>query len=153
MINYNGHAYVPLRFVAEQMAADIDYQEDKRTTYIQQYSVKFDERILTTAQRNRRQEIPLRHVGMMIKQAEYPPVSVKPESDIVVTYPKGMKPLLLQVTMASESDAGKNEGKAVPLDGNRLHLPKQPGRYTISIYADWEQGKAISIFAVDVKSS
>ncbi|WP_189597081.1 stalk domain-containing protein [Paenibacillus elgii] len=181
VINYNGHAYVPLRFVAEQMAADIDYQEDKRTTYIQQYSVKFDGRILTpvpyVAYEKKTesgivwmQEIPLLDgntcwtdcfkphtrpspASEMIKQAEYPPVAVKPESDIVIIYPKDMKPLLLQVTMASESDAGKKEGKAVPLDGNRLHLPKKPGRYTISIYADWEQGKAISIFAVDVKSS
>ncbi|WP_258959092.1 copper amine oxidase N-terminal domain-containing protein [Paenibacillus tyrfis] len=179
VINYNGHAYVPLRFVAEQMAADVYYREDKRTTYIQQYSVKFDERILTpvpsVAYEKKTesgivwmQEIPLLDgnacwtdcfkpytwpspASEIIKQAEYPPVAVKPESDIVITYPKGMKPLMLEITMVSESDAGKKEGKAVPLDGNRLHLPKQPGRYTISINADWDQGKARSIFAIDVK--
>lgn len=176
VINYNGHVYVPLRFVAEQMAADIDYREDNRTTYIQQHSVKFGgqnfEPVPYVAYEKKTesgivwmQEIPLLDgnacwtgctgpdpASEMIKQAEYPPVAVKPESDIVITYPKGMKPLPLQVTMASESDAGKHEGKEVPLDGDRLHLPKQPGRYTISIYAYWNKNQqARSIFAVEVK--
>ncbi|WP_162238514.1 stalk domain-containing protein [Paenibacillus sp. A3] len=180
VINYNGHAYVPLRFVAEQMAADIDYREDERTTYIQQQSVKFDERTLVpvpyVAYEKKTdsgivwmQEIPLLDgnacwtdcfqpytwpspASEMIKQAEYPPVAVKPESDIVITYPKGMKPEILEVTMVSESDANKKEGKAVPLDGDRLHLPKQPERYTISIYAYWNKNQqARFIFAVDVK--
>ncbi|WP_157999773.1 stalk domain-containing protein [Paenibacillus elgii] len=180
VINYNGHVYVPLRSVTEQMAADIDYREDERTTYIQQQSVKFDGRnfapVPSVAYEKKTesgivwmQEIPLLDgyacwtdcfnpykgsipASEMIKQAEYPPVSVKPESDIVITYPKGMKPLHLEVTMASESDAGKKEDNAVPLDGDRLHLPKQPERYTISIYAYWNKSQQTrSIFAVDVK--
>ncbi|MCP1308611.1 stalk domain-containing protein [Paenibacillus tyrfis] len=179
VINYNGHVYVPLRSVTEQMAADIDYREDKRTTYIQQQSVKFDERTLApvpyVAYEKKTdsgivwmQEIPLLDgnacwtdcfkpytrpspASEIIKQAEYPPVAVKPESDIVITYPKGMEPLMLEVTMVSESDAGKKEGKAVPLGGNRLHLPKQPGRYHISIYSTWDQGQTLYIFAIDVK--
>ncbi|SCW65640.1 Copper amine oxidase N-terminal domain-containing protein [Paenibacillus tianmuensis] len=176
VINYNGHAYVPLRFVAEQMAADVYYREDKRTTYIQQYSVKFDERILTpvpsVAYEKKTesgivwmQEIPLldgnacwtdcfklpRSASEIIKQAEYPPVAVKPESDIVITYPKGMVPKMLEVVMESESGTGKKEGKAVPLDGSRLHLPKKPGLYNILISSTWERGQTLYIFAIDVK--
>lgn len=178
VINYNGHLYVPLRFVAEQMAVDIDYREDKRTTYIRQNSVKFDERILAPLpsvayEKKARsgivwmQEIPLidgsscwldcfkpytgpSPASEIIKQAEYPPVAVKPESDIVITYPKGMKPLLLEVVMEPEPGAGKKEGKAVPLDGDRLHLPKEPGIYHISIYSTWKQGETRYIFAIDV---
>ncbi|MFB6365197.1 stalk domain-containing protein [Paenibacillus elgii] len=179
VINYNGHAYVPLRFVAEQMAADIDYREDKRTTYIQQHSVKFDGRILTpvpyVAYEKKTesgfvwmQEIPLLDgnacwtdcfkpyswpspASDIIKQAEYPPVAVKPESDIVITCPKGMVPKMLEVVMESESGTDKKEGKAVPLDGSRLHLPKKPGRYNILISSAWEQGQTLYIFAIDVK--
>lgn len=179
VINYNGHVYVPLRSVTEQMAADIDYREDKRTTYIQQQSVKFDERTLApvpyVAYEKKTdsgivwmQEIPLLDgnacwtdcfkpyswpspVSKIIEQAEYPPVAVKPESDIVITYPKGMKPLLLEVTMVSESDAGKKEGEAVPLDGNRLQLPKKPGLYHIRIHSNWGKRETLFIFAIDVK--
>lgn len=179
VINYNGHVYVPLRFVAEQMAADVYYREDKRTTYIRQHSVKFDERLLTpvpsVAYEKKTesgivwmQEIPLLDgnacwtdcfkpytrpgpASEMIKQAEYPPVAVKPESDIVITYPKGMKPEIMEVTMEPESGAGKKEGKAVPLDGNRLRLPKKPGLYNILISSAWEQGQTLYIFAIDVK--
>ncbi|MEC0207906.1 stalk domain-containing protein [Paenibacillus ehimensis] len=176
VINYNGHVYVPLRFVAEQMAADVYYREDRRTTYIQQYSVKFDERTLapvpSVAYEKKTdsgivwmQEIPLLDgiscwldcfkrpgtASKILEHAEYSPVAVKPESDIVITYPKGMVPEILEVFMETESVAGKKEGRAVPLDGNRLHLPQKTGLYNILISSAWEQGQTLYIFAIDVK--
>jgi hypothetical protein len=34
ILNYNGHAYVPIRFVAETMGAAVSYNESKRTIFV-----------------------------------------------------------------------------------------------------------------------
>ncbi|MCR8635687.1 copper amine oxidase N-terminal domain-containing protein [Paenibacillus radicis (ex Xue et al. 2023)] len=43
VFNYNGNAYVPIRFVAENMAAEVIYDEAYNRIRIQQSTAKFDE--------------------------------------------------------------------------------------------------------------
>ncbi|WP_177237700.1 stalk domain-containing protein [Paenibacillus sp. 1_12] len=46
VINYNGHVYVPIRFVAENLAAiEINYDDETKTISVEQSSIKFDEYI------------------------------------------------------------------------------------------------------------
>lgn len=192
VINYNGNVYVSLRFVAENMAADIQYEADKRKIIIDQFSVKFDEQILAPVpyvayeKKTRNgtlwmQEIPLLQgsscwmgcvhvpesmsiidgkaghlpvefeIAHLIEQAEYPPVVVKPESDFVIHYPKGLEPKTLEVTLETISDNAQKEEKIMPMDGNRLHLPEKTGLYRITIRSKWDEGYTLYAFVVEIR--
>lgn len=111
VINYNGHVYVPLRFIAENMAADVQYEADTRKIMIDQFSVKFDEQIMAPVpyvayeKKTRNgtvwmQEIPLVqgsscwmgcvHVPGALtltdEQAEHLPVVMKPKSEYEIAH-------------------------------------------------------------------
>lgn len=111
VINYNGHVFIPLRFFAENMAADVQYEAGTRKIMIDQFSVKFDEQILAPVpyaayeKKTRNgtvwmQEIPLVqgsscwvgcvHVpgalSITEEQAEHLPVVMKPESEYEIAH-------------------------------------------------------------------
>ncbi|MFB7816055.1 copper amine oxidase [Paenibacillus chitinolyticus] len=174
VIEYNGHVYVPLRFVAENMASDVEYRENTGITSIDQHSIRFDDAVaapkpeVVYEKRLRNgsmwmQDIPLlqgnscwveciqdsRSDLTLLKQAEYPAVEVKPESYIGIRYTKGMEPQQLECSVITSAD-GKELYTAIEMDQGRIRLPREPGVYSIVLRSNWEQGNTTYLFAVKI---
>lgn len=45
VFNYQGHIYVPIRFVAESMGSTVDYEDSSHRISIKQSSAKFDKNL------------------------------------------------------------------------------------------------------------
>lgn len=45
-LNYNGHTYVPLRFIAENMGAGVEFEDESKTVVIESNPIRFDENTL-----------------------------------------------------------------------------------------------------------
>ncbi|MEF7440803.1 copper amine oxidase [Paenibacillus lautus] len=175
VINYNGNVYVPLRLVGEEMHAEIHYDEEKELITIKQQSLAFDEQVEapvpSIAYENRykdgsvwKQEIPLLQgsscwdgclevsdsVGQWVTEARYPPVCVKPDSNLVITYPAGLEPDRL--TVFNVMDTGNETEQFVELMvvNRRLQLPTEPGVYTILVNSDWKAGFTSYAFVVHI---
>lgn len=114
-LNYNGHVYVPRRFVAENMSSDVKYDEATNTVTIQQSSVKFDNEVLApvpnvTLEKSDT-EIPILQGSscwrgcvetippdQLVKAHNYKPISVPPSSKIAVKYPKALVPRVIDIS-------------------------------------------------------
>ncbi|WP_405081516.1 copper amine oxidase [Paenibacillus chitinolyticus] len=174
VIDYNGHVYVPLRFVAENMASDVEYREYTGIASINQRSTRFDdvvaapkpEIIYEKRLRNGSmwmQDIPLlqgnscwteciresRSELTLLKQAEYPAVEVKPESYISIRYTRGMEPQQLECSVIT-SAGGKELYTGIEMEQGRIRLPREPGIYSIVLRSNWEQGYTTYLFAIKI---
>lgn len=175
VINYNGNIYVPLRFIGEEMHSAVQYDENKRLTIIDQLSVKYDERIFAPVpyvayERKYKngnvwmQEIPLLQgnscwtgcievpgpISQWIDQAEYPPVSMKAGSNLVIKYPEGMEPDKLRVFTVINTSGLKEQYTEIFSNDHGLQLPKQPGLYNFLINSEWNEGYTSYAFVVNV---
>ncbi|WP_205516324.1 copper amine oxidase [Paenibacillus sp. SYP-B3998] len=174
IINYNGNVYVPIRFIAENMAANITYEAGK-TISIEQTSVRFDELVSAPVPyvayvrnfkdgRTWLQDIPLlqgnscwsscyhapKPLSKFLAENEYPPVIVKPGSTLIIKYPQGMEPKQLDVLMGASLVDREEDYKEIKLDKGRLFLPENPGEYNILMNAIWDHGDTSYIFAVTI---
>ncbi|MGG3279156.1 stalk domain-containing protein [Paenibacillus solani] len=175
VINYNGNVYVPPRLVGEKMYAEVDYDENKELITIKQQSLEYDDiveaPIPSIAYKNKYkdgtvwlQEIPLlqgsscwngcldvtQPIGKWLSEAQYPPVRVKPGSDIVITYPAGMEPDRMTVFNVVELGNGAEQSVELVVLHNRVQLPKEPGIYHILVNSDWEAGFTSYAFAIHI---
>lgn len=174
VVNYNGNVYVPLRLVGEEMHSAVHYDENKEIITIAQQSVKFDERVSapvpSVAYEKKykgtvwMQEIPLVQgsscwngcmeatgpVAQWVSQAEYPPVGVKPGSNLVIKYPAGLEPNMLNVYTVREISGKPEQLVEMKLDNDRLQLPEQVGTYTILINSNWNEGYTSYAFVVQI---
>lgn len=175
VINYNGNIYVPIRFVGEEMHSEVQYDERKEIIKIKQQSLEFDKQVEapvpSIAYENEykegavwMQEIPLLQgnscwngclevagpVGHWISEVQYPPVAVKPGSNLVITYPAGLQPDRLSIF--NIIDSGDETEKFVEwmLDNNRVTLPKEPGVYTLLVNSDWKAGFTSYAFVIHI---
>jgi hypothetical protein len=171
VFNYNGNAYVPIRFIAENMAAEVNYDEENKRIIIQQSTAKFDEFSLAPSpfvayeKKSKNgiiwnQEIPLIQgsgcwmdcvdAGLpadLIKHTDYTPISVFQNSSLVIQYPKGMEPSSTKVFKLVGT--GYEELK---FEKGRLIFSDMPGIYTLVIRSTWDQGGSTSyVFAVEIK--
>ncbi|WP_217561158.1 copper amine oxidase N-terminal domain-containing protein [Paenibacillus sp. GbtcB18] len=174
VIDYNGHVYVPLRFVADNMASDVGYNADTGITSIDQHSIRFDDAVaapkpeVVYEKRLRNESIWMQDIPLLqgnscwveciqdsrsdltlLKQAEYPPVEVKPGSYIGIRYTKGMEPQQMECSVITNED-GKELYKAIEMDQGRIRLPREPGVYSIVLRSNWEQGYTTYLFAVKI---
>ncbi|SEG51702.1 stalk domain-containing protein [Paenibacillus sp. UNC499MF] len=174
VIDYNGHVYVPLRFVAENMASDVGYNASTGITSIDQHSVRFDDVVAAPKPEvvyEKRlgngsvwmQDIPLlqgnscwagciqdpRSDLTMLKQAEYPAVDVKPGAYIGIRYPKGMEPKRMESSFITNV-GGKEKFMVINMDQGRIRLPGEPGIYSILLRSYWDQGDTTYLFAVKI---
>lgn len=175
VINYNGNAYVPLRLVGEEMHAEVHYDEEKELITIKQQSLAFDEQVEapvpSIAYENTykdgsvwMQEIPLLQgsscwngclevkdsVGQWVTEARYPPVSVKPDSNLVITYPAGLEPDRLTVFNVMDTGNETEQFVDMMVVNRRLQLPTEPGVYTILVNSDWKAGFTSYAFVVHI---
>jgi len=176
-INYNGHVYVPIRFITETMGAEIEYDERSKAIYVKQPTVKIDDYTLAPMpmvnyeNRSRNgsslwmQEIPLLQgsacwrscidtpkPASLMKSSEYPPVPVKPGSGIFIKYPKGMEPKILEASIITGDDLHFKKTEALTITDQRLTVPKKEGTYLIWIKSEWAGGADTSYyFAIEVK--
>jgi len=177
VINYNGNVYVPLRLVGEEMHSVVHYDESKEIITIAQQSVKFDERVSapvpSVAYEKKykgtvwMQEIPLLQgnscwngcmeatgpVAQWVSKAEYPPVSVKPGSNLVIKYPAGLEPDGLTVFAVYDSGSEKERFVEMMAEKGRLQLPKERGLYTILINSAWSEGYTSYALVVHITDS
>ncbi|MBP1989821.1 stalk domain-containing protein [Paenibacillus eucommiae] len=180
VINYNGNVYVPIRFVSENMATQINYNDNTKTISIEQSSVKFDERISAPVpyvayERYHNgtlwmQEIPLLQGtscwkgcievpgshSEIIKQFDYPPVSMEPESQIKIVYPRAVEPknLIAYIEKISEDvneENEENKDNEINIVNDRLQLPIESGIYHIVINSGWDDGHTTYMFMVEIK--
>lgn len=161
--NYNGHVYVPLRFVAENMSADVKYDDTLKTVIIQQNSVKFDNEVLAP--------VPLVTLGdsdieipiiqgsscwrgcvdkippdKLLQVHNYKALSVPPSSKIAIKYPKSLEPQDIYI-----ADYSSNQRLTVERDGF-IRLPKDPGIYTYQINSHWNEGSdTVYVFEIEIK--
>lgn len=174
VIAYNGHVYVPLCFVAENMASDVGYNASTGITSIDQHSIRFDDVVAAPKPEvvyEKRlgngsvwmQEIPLlqgnscwagciedpRSDLTMLKQAEYPAVEVKPGAYIGIRYPEGMEPGRMEGSFITNA-GGKDKYMAINMDQGRIRLPGEPGVYFIMLRSYWDQGNTTYLFAVQI---
>ncbi|MCI1778001.1 MAG: copper amine oxidase N-terminal domain-containing protein [Paenibacillus lautus] len=175
VINYNGNVYVPLRLVGEEMHAEVHYDEEKELITIKQQSLAFDEQVEapvpSIAYENRykdgsvwMQEIPLLQgsscwngclevngfVGQWVTEAGYPPVSVKPDSNLVITYQAGLEPDRLTVFNVMNTGNETEQFVELMVVNRRLQLPTEPGVYTILVNSDWKAGFTSYAFVVHI---
>lgn len=175
VINYNGNVYVPLRLVGEEMHAEVHYDEEKELITIKQQSLAFDEQVEapvpSIAYENTykdgsvwMQEIPLLQgsscwngclevkdsVGQWVTEARYPPVSVKPDSNLVITYPAGLEPDRLTVFNVMDTGNETEQFVDMMVVNRRLQLPTEPGVYTILVNSDWKAGFTSYAFVVHI---
>lgn len=175
VINYNGNVYVPLRLVGEEMHAEVHYDEEKELITIKQQSLAFDEQVEapvpSIAYENTykdgsvwMQEIPLLQgsscwngclevkdsVGQWITEARYPPVRVKPDSNLVITYPAGLEPDRLTVFNVMDTGNETEQFVDMMVVNRRLQLPTEPGVYTILVNSDWKAGFTSYAFVVHI---
>lgn len=175
VINYNGNIYVPLRLVGEEMHSEVYYDENKELISIKQQSLAFDEQIEapvpSIAYENEykdgtvwMQEIPLLQgsscwngclevndpVDQWVSEARYPPVSVKPGSNIVITYPAGLEPDGLKIFNVYDSGNGTEQYDEMMAVNHRVQLPTELGVYTILVNSDWETGYTSYAFVIHI---
>jgi len=175
VINYNGNVYVPLRLIGEKMYAEVDYDKTKELITITQQSLEFDDIVRapvpSIAYENKykdgtvwMQEIPLLQgnscwygcldvtepIGKWLSQAQYPPVRMKPESSLVISYPVGLEPDRLTVFNVIDSGNGADQSVEMTVLDNRLQLPKEPGIYHILVNSDWEAGFTSYVFTIHI---
>lgn len=175
VINYNGNVYVPLRLVGEEMHAEVHYDEEKELITIKQQSLAFDEQVEapvpSIAYENTykdgsvwMQEIPLLQgsscwngclevkdsVGQWVTEARYPPVSVNPDSNLVITYPAGLEPDRLTVFNVMDTGNETEQFVDMMVVNRRLQLPTEPGVYTILVNSDWKAGFTSYAFVVHI---
>ncbi|QOT12068.1 copper amine oxidase [Paenibacillus sp. JNUCC32] len=175
VINYNGNVYVPLRLVGEEMHAEVHYDEEKELITIKQQSLAFDEQVEapvpSIAYENTykdgsvwMQEIPLLQgsscwngclevkdsVGQWVTEARYPPVRVKPDSNLVITYPAGLEPDRLTVFNVMDTGNETEQFVDMMVVNRRLQLPTEPGVYTILVNSDWKAGFTSYAFVVHI---
>ncbi|MFE5320554.1 stalk domain-containing protein [Paenibacillus sp. NPDC056579] len=172
-INYNGHVYVPIRFVAENMAADIEYDGRSKEIHIKQSNVKFDDYTKAPVPfvyydnqsetgLKWMQEIPLiqgsacwlscidtSRISSFLEYFDVDPTRVKPESNIIISYPKEMKPDILNASILIEEETSY---QTVPLTlvDQRLTVPKEAGKYLIWIKSIWSAGDTSYYFYIEV---
>ncbi|MFS0840591.1 copper amine oxidase [Paenibacillus sp. 1P03SA] len=174
VIDYNGHVYVPLRFVAENMVSDVGYNAITGITSIDQHSVRFDdvvaapkpEVVYERRLRNESvwmQDIPLLQGNScwagciqdpqsdltMLEQAEYPAVDVKSGAYIGIRYPKGIEPNRMECSLITKA-GGKEKYTVINMDQGRIRLPGEPGVYSILLRSYWDQGETSYLFAVKI---
>lgn len=175
VINYNGNVYVPLRFVGENMYADVDYDNNKDLITIKQHSLEFDDIVEaptpTIAYVNNYkdgtewlQEIPMlqgsscwngclevnQPIGKWLAEAQYSPVRVKPGSSLVISYPAGIEPDKLAVLEVIDLGNGAEQSVEMAILDNRVQLPKEPGIYHILVNSDWETGFTSYVIAIHI---
>ncbi|WP_240420669.1 copper amine oxidase N-terminal domain-containing protein [Paenibacillus periandrae] len=181
VMNYQGHIYVPIRFIAENMPSSIDYDDHKKEIRIEQNSVKIEKGLAAPVpfvyyERKYQngtlwnQEIPIllgsscwkgcvdviKPYSHLLKMVEYQPVTVAPGSSILIQYPKGMEPSSIKIIRAiaqeSESDMMSDRFEDMIFENHRILLPDEPGTYTIWIKSLWAaSGDTSYIFAVEIK--
>ncbi|KZS43314.1 copper amine oxidase [Paenibacillus glucanolyticus] len=178
VINYNGNVYVPLRLVGEEMHSEVYYDENKELISIKQHSLAFDEQIEapvpSIAYEHEykdgsvwMQEIPLLQgnscwngclemndpVVQWVSEAEYPPVRMKPGSNLVITYPTGLEPDGLMISNVLDTGNGTEQYIEMMADNHRVQLPTEQGFYTILVNSDWERGFTSYAFVIHITDS
>ncbi|WP_171655112.1 stalk domain-containing protein [Paenibacillus foliorum] len=181
VFNYNGNAYVPIRFIAENMAAEVVYDEAYNRVRIQQSTAKFDELTLapsplvTYEKKSKngglwKQEVPLLQgsgcwmgcadfipLADLAKVFDYQPIPVLQKSSLVIQYPKGMEPdsikVLKLVGNEKEENLVRNKYEELNSEKGRLVFTDEPGIYTLVIRSTWDQleRSASYVFVVEIK--
>lgn len=180
VMNFQGHIYVPIRFIAENMNSTIDYDDRKKEIRIEQNSVKIEKGLAAPVpfvyyERKYQngtlwnQEIPIlqgsscwkgcvdviKPYSYLLKMVDYHPVVVAPGSSILIQYPKGMEPNSIRITRViaqeSESDMMSDRFEDMIFENQRIHLPNEAGTYNIWIKSLWTTGDTSYIFAVEIK--
>ncbi|MBP1967548.1 hypothetical protein GQF04_23810 [Paenibacillus aceris] len=162
---YNGHVYVPIRYVAENMSANVEYENATQTVTIQQTNVKFDDEVMapipTVMFGSDTEEIPTVQGSscwqvcintalpdQLLKVHRYKAVGAYPNAKLVVKYPKALEPQNIWI-----SDYKSKQRLTSEVDGS-FHLPEEPGVYTLELGSNWNGvGDTLYYFQVEVKDN
>lgn len=175
VFNYNGHVYAPVRFMAENMAAGIEYDDSSKSIKIKQSNVKLDDYTLapmpfvhyeniSPAGNKWMQEVPLLQGSAcwlrcidairpldFINFVDVAPVPVKSQSRMAIMYPQVMAPSTLEAYIVVKDGISLDEYEPLKIVNQRLTVPEEPGTYMIRIKSIWtSKGDTSYYFVIKV---